>query len=66
MYANDSDNDGDDLCVEVVGPSWNPEGVAMPTSFTNAKAILSAVDNLVCNTLIKIRKILVCFAKTHQ
>ena len=28
MHANDSDNDGDDLCVEVVGPSWNPEGVA--------------------------------------
>ncbi len=26
MYSNDSDNDGDgdDLCVEVVGPSWNP------------------------------------------
>ncbi len=46
MYANDSDNDGDDLCDEVVGPSWNPEGVAMPTSFTNTKAILAAVDNL--------------------
>ncbi len=29
MHANDSDNDGDDLCVEVVGPSWNPEGVGL-------------------------------------
>ena len=35
--SNESDNDGDDLCVEVAGPS---------TEFSNSKAILDAVDDL--------------------
>ena len=43
-----SDNDGDDLCVEVAGPvsSWNPDGIAIATEFRNSKAILDAVDDL--------------------
>jgi hypothetical protein len=33
--SNGSDNDGDDLCVEVAGPtsSWNPDGIAIATGF---------------------------------
>ncbi len=46
--SNESDNDGDDLCVEVAGPtsSWNPDGIAIATEFSNSKAILDAVDDL--------------------
>jgi hypothetical protein len=46
--SNESDNDGDDLCVEVAGPtsSWNPYGIAIATEFSNSKAILDAVDDL--------------------
>ncbi len=42
----DSDNDGDELCTRDVNHSWNPEGVIMPSVFTNPKAILAAVDDL--------------------
>ena len=42
----DSDNDGDELCIRDVNHSWNPEGVIMPSVFTNPKAILAAVDDL--------------------
>ena len=46
--SNESDNDGDDLCVEVAGrgSSWNPDGIAIATEFSNSKAILDAVDDL--------------------
>lgn len=46
--SNESDNDGDDLCVEVAGPStsWNPDGISIATEFSNSKAILDAVDDL--------------------
>ena len=44
----ESDNDGDDLCVDVAGPStsWNPDGISIATEFSNSKAILDAVDDL--------------------
>ena len=42
----DSDNDGDELCTRDVNHSWNPEGVIMPSVFSNPKAILAAVDDL--------------------
>ncbi len=46
--SNESDNVGDDLCVEVAGPTstWNPDGIAIATEFSNSKDILDAVDDL--------------------